>query len=117
MSAEYDKKCGLVYAPKICNKIESEMFAQYFDQQVDYELTLIEKRVKEEKMLLKMSLIKIITFPVVYPLTRILLGKVLANDVLYSTKLYWKFLKKQITVDEMKFQLSESLKQTKLAVR
>ena len=102
MSATFDKRDGAIFAPKICNKLEQEMFSAYFDQQVDYDLAIMKKEMEETKLLRKMSLVKILVFPILYPLTRIFIGKALADDVLYCQKLYWKFLRKKITPTEFK---------------
>lgn len=110
MAARHNERDGFMFVnTTIINPYDEIIITNIFDQQVDDDIKDYEQRKKEIRFIKKACLIKLILTPIQYPLTYFLLGKVLARDVLYCSKLYLIFLRNKLTLEQFKDKLANSL--------
>ena len=103
MSANSDDKVGWTYC--LTNNLDPQtatIFELLFEQQVDLDEQEIALDLQETSLVLKVAICKALVYPVEALLYRVLVGKEYYNHVKTTKDLYWKFLRKKITLNEFK---------------
>lgn len=80
---------------------EFTLLESTFDEQTDFDVNVIEKKMEQEKILRNVCLYKVIIFPVELALVYILLGKKKAKRHKELTSLYLNYLRKKITLKRL----------------
>lgn len=114
MSASYKDRDGSVYFPHRLNQFEESMFCMQFDAQVEFDILDIKQEMKENKLLRRVCLYKILLFIPEFLLTFCLFGFKTSTLRMTETKLYWKFLRKQISYEKFEKDLTKLTKSGKI---
>lgn len=115
MSAELnekDKSWLLSSMPTRLGKTDDieAIICAVFDQETDYDEQLILKEIKATKFLKKVCVLRIMLVVPEYVLLRVMFGKKAAKNKSDCTKLYVKFLRNKITLENFKKELQKLAK-------
>lgn len=83
-------------------QMEIALLESTFDSQTTYDIENITKNMKETSLLKKVCFIKLLTFPLEYFLATLLLKKDYKNHKLRLAKLYFRFLRNKIKLENFK---------------
>lgn len=114
MSGSYKKRDGFVY---LFNEKDGNdpfyrtMFEAMFDEQTDMDVLELQEEMEAEKEFRKVCWLKTVIFPVEVVAAYFIMGKSWAKDKIKAQKFYWKFLRKQITLDDLKVEVAKLLKE------
>ena len=103
MSADYDEKSGFTYSPTgTLDPYMTTILETLFDEQVDLDEQEILSNIKNTKTIKKIAICKYLLYPFEAFLFRVLVGKIYYNRVKETKNLYFRFLRKKITLDQFK---------------
>lgn len=115
MSATKSPKDSFIYFPFIkLKEIEEMQLAMQFDMTVDYDIEEIKAIEKETKFLKKVCFFKLILALPEWLLVRIIFGKEEASYKKKINVLYWKFLRKKISIENLGKEMTVLAKSGKL---
>jgi hypothetical protein len=102
MSANFRKNTGFTYVVGRLDPLMETYLSTIFDEQTDYDVEDIMLDIKENKIFRQVALIKTLMFPLEILLTAILMDRQWVKEKTQAQKIYLKFLRKKITVTELK---------------
>jgi hypothetical protein len=105
MSGKYNKRDGFVYLHLQSNKLDPFHIAvieSMFDEQADYDIEDINLEIEEGKLFRKVCIVKTLIFPLEVLVTKLVMGKPWTSEKIKAQGIYWKFLRKKITLEELK---------------
>lgn len=106
MSAQYDETQGFSFViSKTLHPEDETILSCMFDEATDFQEVEIMKEMQESVLIRKVCLVKTLLFPYEWLLTRLILDKEHAKDRASEQSVYWKFLRKKITLVEFKSNL------------
>lgn len=118
MSANFQKNDSLwilsMIKKGLLTKEEAEQINVAFDNQTDFDANLIQKELDEIRLFKKVSLLKLLTFPLEAPLSFLIFGKEEWKTHKQLVKIYYRFLTNKITHHEFKKSLQNLAKDDKL---
>lgn len=116
MSAKLSKEdvTWLLRCPAKQNNLtdkEKAIVLGVFEEQTNFDVSLIQKELKEIQFLKRVCWVKLIMFIPDYILIRCLISKIFAQAKVRATKLYWKFLFNKISLKTLKTELNHLAKE------
>ncbi len=113
MGANYDPKDQIITPTFKLTEAEEEMITILFDTHVDWYIYDFKERIKETKALKAICLIKTLV-----GIPEILISYVIfpqyARERVQCQKMYWKFLRNKLDLDEFKNELNSLVRNSKL---
>lgn len=107
MSASHKPIDGFVYFPETLNQFEEAMFCSQFDVQVDYDVMDIQKELKDNKILKRVCLYKLVIFIPEIIFTFIMFGRKASGYKVKESKLYYQYFRGRITIEKFKKELTD----------
>lgn len=93
---------------------EEALIYTTFDAQTEHDISSIQKNIKQNKFLKRVCLYKTLTFPLEFVLFSLFFNKEQRKNKINLNKLYWKFLRNKISLNDFKKELTGLSKEGKI---
>lgn len=100
--AHFDKRDFSVYVTKPLSALDMTLIETTFEQDADEDCKEITKSIKDSAILRKVCIVKLLLALPQWVITRVVLGKLYAEDHMLVCKLYWNFFFKKINYNDFK---------------
>lgn len=119
MSASFSRQ-DLDWLPTIVKQgdfspTEWTLLQSAWDEQTDYDIKLIEEKIRKEKQARRLCIYKMIMYPFDMLLTKVLLGSAVVEDKRTVYKIYKAYYKKKINYIELQKRLANYYNNVKLS--
>lgn len=114
MSGTYNKKDSFFVTSAPLTPYDEVYIINQFDEKVDSYIEKYKKDIREENRVRGNCWTKVLLFPIQLPISFLFSGKLVAKELISNTKLSISLLRRKITVDKYKKELTESNKNVRL---
>jgi hypothetical protein len=105
---------GITKEARQLNDAEEALVFTTFDAQTSHDIDAMEKRTKHIKFLKRVCLYKLLTYPFEIVLFSLFFNKTHRTNKRNLIKLYWKFLRNRISLNDFKKELTGLSKEGKI---